>query len=131
VFVNTGTAKAIIKQVSLRALLVPSGEDLPARPPFSAEDARGVTRDAMGIGETFTIVIDDAAGLILTPADNDAIRERQKRLYCFCAIDYADRTGGWRKTAFCRVLKLPRIETAQLKSARFVRHEDDNYEYED
>jgi len=67
----------------------------------------------------------------LTDADNVALRERTKRLYCVGHVDYRDSAGRIRKTAFCRVLQIPKSPRSYQDIGRFVVHRDPDYEYED
>lgn len=43
----------------------------------------------------------------ITDEQHAAVRNRKSDFYCLGYIHYADRLGGRRTTAFCRILKIP------------------------
>jgi hypothetical protein len=72
-----------------------------------------------------------STGMTLARDENVALWEGKKRLYCIGHIDYTDRHGRLRKTAYCRVLAKPRTPKSHLDPGRFIVHPDPDYEYED
>lgn len=128
VFVNTGMTPAILLELNFGTCLLRSGRLLPADPNWIKEQTAtligqrpleaGMTVELNGLND----------GRILKDLDNVAIREGQSKLYFAGAIEYKDRRGAIRKTAFCRVLS---FDTDGGQRGRFLRFADRDYEYED
>ena len=108
----------------------PEGEaDLLDRP---ARVGAIVVKDNLFEGITFDLP-EISDGRILTDEENAGIRQGAMRLYCFGCVDYTDISESARvkKTAFCRVLEVPKTPRSYQDVGRLVVHHDADYEYQD
>jgi hypothetical protein len=133
VIVNGGDAPAIVTQCTMATLLVSQDDALP-----NAHDTWVFNNAQYEMGVGLTVRTNDMSdGRVLSDADNVALREETKFLYCLGAVDYIDRSSPPKlmKTAFCRILKMPsQVRPGAVgRTSRFVRPEnpDPDYEYED
>jgi hypothetical protein len=130
VIVNSGIGTARIGQCNIATIVWHSGRELPPNPDFSSGKGFVPAAPIMQSGITFDFT-DVSTGTTLSDADNVSLREGKKRLYCYGGVEYWDDVGRVRKTAFCRILKMPDNARSHLDVGRFEEHEDSNYEYED
>jgi hypothetical protein len=130
VFVNTGMAPAILLELNFGTYIIKSGRMLPTDPNWIKKcTAPLATHAPLGAGISLEIKgLND--GRVLKDADNVALRKNERLLYFAGAIEYRDRQGAIRKTAFCRVLKLDENANAGQRG-RFLPVEDKDYEYRD
>jgi hypothetical protein len=129
VFVNVGTTDAFLREINYATLIIREGRQLPANVDFVKENTRTLGMQPIGAG--ISVIVEDLNdNRVFKDLENVAIREGKAFLYFFGAIEYQARTGGIRKTAFCRKLILAPIHVASDRG-RFIKVEDPDYEYED
>ena len=132
VIVNIGGTTANIFGGNFATLVIPADTDLPAKPPLPDEKRFSISEPLLRIGITFDLP-EISDGRILTDEENAGIRQGAMRLYCFGCVDYTDISESARvkKTAFCRVLEVPKTPRSYQDVGRLVVHHDADYEYQD
>jgi hypothetical protein len=122
-------AAATLRELNIGTCIIRSERMLPEDPNWIKNQTfplgnqpldGGISLEIKGLNDSRTL-----KGL-----ENVAIRQGKARLYFAGAIEYQDQRGLIRKTAFCRVLKLPDIADPTSRG-RFLRVDDSDYEYED
>ena len=131
--VNTGVNSAHIREANVAILFLRDGDDLPQVPRFSEATKVGPIDMAMANGQTFVfpkgweMSADDSLSIGFNSVDNSTAL----MLYCFGYVDYADSTGTVsRKTAFCRVMKIPE-KGKQITRFKEPEEKNTDYEYQD
>ena len=130
--VNTGVNSAHILEANVAILFLRDDEDLPQVPHFSEATKVGPIDTAMASGQTFVfpkgwvMSADDSLSIGFNSADSADLF-----LYCFGYVDYADSTRRVnRKTAFCRVMKIPE-KGKQITRFKELEEKNTDYEYQD
>jgi hypothetical protein len=128
--VNWGNGTAFIHRINLISLVIPTGGQLPQRPPYNEPSYLGfpINNFKLISGVTFTQAFSD--GRVLTPQELVDIRAGQRRLYFVGTVDYRDRAGQPRQTAFCQFLQFRHLPAASGDAGRFQREDRPAYEYE-
>jgi hypothetical protein len=133
--VNIGNTAGDITWVNYSSVILPTGINLPQRPPYDEEPfgpEMRITRFRCGVrlpsGVTYARTVCD--GLILDDTQIRAILWAESQLYLVGTIEYVD-AAGVRQTAFCRRLIYNRIPPENQDTGRFEVFNDPDYEYED
>ena len=129
--VNVGITQGRITEYFVTTLLLPADQPLPAVPEYGN---RIMVNNEPFLGSGMWSNLDPKFEhkRSCSDAENVAIREGKKKLYCFGFVIYADKFGP-RTTAFCRLLEPPQGPGSASKIGRFLRLDPPNpdYEYED
>jgi len=129
VFVNSGTATAMLREIGFATLIVNRGQTLPTDPNVVKNQTFVLEGQELSPGVTLEIKnLNDFR--VLTDAENVKIRRGDSKLFWIGYVEYQDRRGALRKTSFCRVLEFALNATATDRG-RFIRVDDPDYEYED
>ena len=131
--VNVGNTTAMIREFNVTNAVVPVNYRLPSFPKWP-DDPKTIETALSALNSGMTLHIKNAMkSRIMTDAEYVSVYNSRDVLFCYGYIEYADLLGGIRKTAFCRVLDIPMIESAKSvkEHGRFVRVEDPDYEYQD
>lgn len=127
--VNTGINTARIIECNVATLVLPVDRELPQIPPFGA-GAYVPSHPFLPGGKTY-VLPNRWETKVLTDEENGQLRSGNAKLYCFGYVDYSDLSGKvLRKTAFARVLRLPRSPGSYQDIGRFVKLEPENTDYE-
>jgi hypothetical protein len=130
--VNFGNTSAFITRINLSTILVRVDGQLPQRPPYNEDGARGLqfpTPFELIRGATFTQPVSD--GHVLTTGELGAILHGGTILYFVGTVDYRDSGGGPMQTAFCRYLKFKTPVPSAQDRGRFETDNNPHYEYQD
>jgi hypothetical protein len=131
VFVNAGTAVATLSEVGFATCIVDRMGMLPTDPNYVKRQTFPIPAEGQALFPGISVEIKKLSDYrVLTDPDNVKLRRGDASLYWLGYVEYRDRRNAVRKTAFCRVLKLPPNATA-VDRGRFVRFDDPDYEYED
>ena len=133
--VNIGNTAGDITWINYASIILPTGINLPQRPPYDEEPfgpEMRITRFRCGIrlpsGVTYGRTVCD--GLILDDTQVRAVLWGESQLYLVGTIEYVD-AAGVRQTAFCRHMVYNRYPPEVEDMGRFEVFEDPDYEYED
>jgi hypothetical protein len=134
--VNIGNTEGLISWINYISILLPVGQRLPQRPPYdempfgpNMRITRFRTFIQLGAGITLPRPVCD--GTILDAQQVHDVLWGVQRLFLIGTIEYHDRGGGLRQTAFCRRLVFNAYPPAAGDLGRFDVENDPDYEFEE
>jgi hypothetical protein len=129
VIVNTGIAPAFIRVANMAIEILPKENQLSARPVFPCPDK---TISIPKVESGITVVLPKMVQInSFDKTHNDGIRNGSYKFYCFGYVEYEDSRHGIRKTAFCRVLRMPTGIGPFSEPGTFEKFDHPDYEYQD
>lgn len=134
--VNVGNTEGYITWINYISLIIPTNERLPQRPPYDEMPfgpdmriTRFRTNWPLPAGITLARPVCD--GTILDPQQVHDVLWGVQRLFLVGTIEYADRGGGLRQTAFCRRLTFNHYPPTIGDMGRLDKENDPDYEFEE
>jgi hypothetical protein len=129
---NIGSGSGWIRQGNFLIQILATRSRLPQRPPYNED---GIPKWQANLelvrGVTLPVQVSDPARPSLTEDQIESLRIKETRLYCIGTIEYWDRAGTPRQTAFCRYLTFATYPPGPRDFGRFEKFEDSDYEYQD
>jgi hypothetical protein len=133
--VNIGNTEGFVTWINYQSILLPTGQRLPQRPPYDEAPfgpdlriTRFRTDTAVRPGLTLARTVCDGC---LDAQQIHDILWGQHRLYLIGTIEYFDKGGGLRQTAFCRRLTFTAYPPPWGDYGRCDTESDRDYEFEE